>query len=220
MNAVAYLRCSTTLQELSPEAQRAAIEAWAAHEHVTVTTWCVDSGVSGGKDLEDRPGLIAALAAVKEHGASMLVVARRDRLARDAFIAITIERAAAKLGASIVCADGVANGDSDADKMIRGILDNVAAYERSLIRSRIRAALAVKKARGERTGGIPYGYKLNRNGKDLEDAPDEQETVRAIAAGVAAGMSARRIARELAPKGRNGRPMSVTVIQRILSGRR
>ena len=43
---------------------------------------------------------------------------------------------------------------------MRGIVDVFAAYEREVIRARTRAALGVKRARGERTGEIPYGYRV------------------------------------------------------------
>ena len=46
--AVAYLRVSTEDQALGPEAQRAAIEAWAARQGVQVLSWHLDQGVGGG----------------------------------------------------------------------------------------------------------------------------------------------------------------------------
>src|SRR3954469_11593790 len=89
--AVAYLRASTDEQRLGPEAQRAAIEAWAAREGVSVVAWHVDAGISGGSDLADRPALVAALGALRAARAGVLVVAKRDRLARDVAVAAAIE---------------------------------------------------------------------------------------------------------------------------------
>src|SRR5688572_7271072 len=89
--AVAYLRASTREQKLSPEAQRASIEAWAAREGVSIVAWFADS-VSGATDPEKRPGLMGALAAVRENNVGLLVVAKRDRLARDRTIAPLLER--------------------------------------------------------------------------------------------------------------------------------
>src|SRR4051812_28990262 len=93
--AVAYLRASTLEQHLSPDAQRATIEAWAQRHDVKVTSWHIDHGVSGGSDLDDRPALAQGLGALRESGSGVFVIARRDRLARDTGIAIAIERAAA-----------------------------------------------------------------------------------------------------------------------------
>ena len=90
--AIAYLRCSTHRQDLSPDAQRGAIQKWAKCEGVTVVGWHEDKGVSGGAELEDRPALVAALEAVKAEAAGLLVVAKRDRLARDVLTAALVER--------------------------------------------------------------------------------------------------------------------------------
>ena len=92
--AVAYLRVSTEEQHLGPEAQRMAITQWASRAQVTVVAWHSDAGVSGAAELGDRPALTAAFVDVIEHQAGVLVVARRDRLARDVVVAATIERAA------------------------------------------------------------------------------------------------------------------------------
>src|SRR4051812_6671827 len=99
--AVAYLRVSTDEQRLGPEAQRAQITTWATREGVTVGAWDVDQGVSGGADLGNRPGLIGALGELRALGAGVLVVAKRDRLARDVGVAAAIERATEASGARV-----------------------------------------------------------------------------------------------------------------------
>jgi site-specific DNA recombinase len=165
--AVAYIRVSTDEQRLGPEAQRAAIEAWAAREGIQVAAWRIDQGVSGGSDLGDRPGLVAALGELRALGAGLLVVAKRDRLARDVYVASTIERAVAQGGARVTSADGTANGDTPADAFMRTVIDGAAAYERALIRARTKAALAAKRARGERSGEVPYGMRLSADGAKL-----------------------------------------------------
>ena len=44
--AIGYARASTSRQDLSPGAQRAAVEAWAAARGVTVVAWFEDLGIS------------------------------------------------------------------------------------------------------------------------------------------------------------------------------
>jgi DNA invertase Pin-like site-specific DNA recombinase len=195
--AIAYLRVSTDEQRLGPEAQRAAIEAWASREGVSVLSWHTDQGVSGGSEIDDRPGLIAAIADLRAHRAGVLIVAKRDRLARDVYIAATLDRSVARSGARVVCADGVANGDSAADALFRTILDGTAAYEREIIRARTRAALAAKRTRGERTGGVPFGYRLAEDGIHIEEDPAEQTTLARIHALRSGGLSVREIAANL-----------------------
>ena len=138
---------STEDQKLGPEAQRAAIEAWSLREGVTVVAWHVDAGVSGASAIEARPGLLGALAALREHGAGLLVVAKRDRVARDIVIGATVERAASTAGAKLVSADGAGNGDGIEGMMVRGMTDLFAAVEREMIRSRTRSRRSRRKQR-------------------------------------------------------------------------
>jgi len=218
--AVAYLRASTDDQKLSPEAQRAAIEAWALAQGVTVASWHVDAGVSGAADLGDRPALAHALASLRAHGAGLFVVAKRDRLARDCYVAATIDRAVEAQGARIVSADGTGNGSTPADAFMRSVLDAAAQYERGLIRSRTKAALAAKRARGERTGTVRYGYTADASGR-LVECPVEQAVMAQVRALRAAGLSQRGIIAELARAGfvgRTGKPLALLQVQNILAG--
>jgi DNA invertase Pin-like site-specific DNA recombinase len=215
--AVGYVRVSTDRQELGPEAQRAALEAWAGAHGVTIVAWHCDAGVSGGADLADRPELGAALGALRAHGAGVLAVARRDRLARDVAVAAAIERAVSQCGARVVSADGAGNGDSPADGFLRTILDAAAAYERELIRARTRAALRAKRARGERAGEVPYGFTADATGR-LAPHAGEQAVIRQVHALRAAGLSLRAVVTELARAGlvsRAGKPLALTQIARI-----
>lgn len=217
--AVAYLRVSTDEQSLGLDAQRAAIEAWAVREGVTIAAWHCDLGLSGGADIAARPSLVAALADLRTHRAGLLVAAKHDRVARDILIATTIERVAASASARIVSADGVGNGTTGADKLMRTMMQGMAEFERSMIKARTKAALAAKAARGERVGSVAYGYELAADGVHLVARADEQaviSTVRALSAG---GFSVRRIVAELGARNvvsRAGKPLGVTQVQRIL----
>ena len=216
--AIAYLRVSTTEQHLGPEAQKAAIDAWAKREGVTVVSVFSDAGVSGGTDLDARPGLVAALSALRASHAGVLVVAKRDRLARDVYVAATIDRAVVAAGARVASADGVGNGDSASDAFMRTILDGAAAYERALIRARTKAALVAKRARGERAGAVPYGYRLAADGVHLDENAAEQGVVVVVRELRAAGLSLRAVVRALESRGlmaRSGRPFQPTQIARM-----
>lgn len=215
--AVAYLRVSTDEQKLGPEAQRAQIEAWAQREGVSVVAWHTDAGVSGGSDIADRPALVAALGELRAARAGVLVVAKRDRLARDVAVAATVERAAKACGAKVLSADGTANGDSPADAFMRTMLDGAAAYERALIRARTKAALAAKRARGERAGAVPYGYSAALDGKLVTN--EAEQGVLAIVRDLrAAGMPLRAVVAELARRGlvsRSGCAFQLTQVARM-----
>ncbi|MSP59462.1 MAG: recombinase family protein [Myxococcales bacterium] len=216
--AIGYLRVSTEDQKLGPEAQRAAIEAWAAREGVAIVEWFTDSGVSGGSEIADRPGLLAALTALRVRSAGLLLIAKRDRIARDVVIAGMIDRAVTSAGARTVAADGAGNGESPADAFMRTILDGAAEYERALIRARTSAALKAKRARGERAGEVPFDYHLAADGARLDLDPGEQNIIANVCALRAAGLSLRGIVADLAAAGcvgRTGKALALTQVARI-----
>jgi DNA invertase Pin-like site-specific DNA recombinase len=229
--AVAYLRVSTEDQRLGPEAQRAQIEAWAARTQITIGAWHVDQGVSGGADLENRPGLIAALGELRAIGAGVLVVAKRDRLARDVGVAAAIERATEASGARVQSADGTGNGAEASDAFMRTIIDAAAAYERALIRARTKAALGAKRARGELAGNAPFGYRVvggapaamgaggKRAARAIEPDPGEQAALAIARQLRREGRSLRAVTRELAARGvvgRAGLPLKLAALARVL----
>src|SRR5580704_2158101 len=121
--AVAYIRVSKDDQKLGPEAQRAQVEAWAAREGVSVASWHVDQGVCSVTPIDQRPALVAALSALREHDAGVLVVAKRDRISRDVVLTDMIERACQACGARAVSAAGEGNGDTPADGFMRTVID-------------------------------------------------------------------------------------------------
>lgn len=168
--AVAYMRASKDEQKLSPEAQCATIESWATRERVQVAAWHLDQGVRSITPINDRPALRAALSGLREHNAGVLLVAKRDRIARDVVLVGLILREVTKSGAKIVSASGEGNGDQPADAMMRGVVDVFAAYERDMIKSRTKEALQSKKAKGERISGpVPYGFMLAPDGMHPAD---------------------------------------------------
>ncbi len=218
--ALGYLRASTEDQRLGPEAQRASITAWAAREGVTIVAWFEDLGRSGAAGLEDRPGLAAALAALRAVGAGVLAVAKRDRLARDAALAAAIDRAVELAGAKVRSADGAGDGDGPADRLLRGMLDLVAEHERAIIRQRTKSALQAKRARGERAGEVPYGFSADSTGR-LEENPAELAVIKHVRDLRAAGLSLRGVTAELARVGivsRAGTPLGLTQVARLVRG--
>jgi DNA invertase Pin-like site-specific DNA recombinase len=172
--AIGYIRVSTDEQQLGPEAQEAAIRAYATRAGLEVVEIVRDLGVSGGAPLDERPGLVEALDALDRHQAATLVVSKRDRLARDSTRGAFVERLVESAGARVVSADGVAGGSSPEDKLLRGIMDAFAEYERAAIRLRTRAALAAKRRKGERLGQIPYGFRAGEDGKLVPDAAEQR----------------------------------------------
>jgi DNA invertase Pin-like site-specific DNA recombinase len=221
MNAIAYIRVSTTDQADSGAglaAQVAAINAYAKRHGLTVTGTFEDAGVSGAAGLDGRPGLAAAIGTLRR--GDVLLIAKRDRLGRDVMNVMLIEKVIAKRGASVASADGVGNGDGAADLFMRQVMDAAAAFERNLIKARTKAAMSAKRLAGERIGEVPFGWAIDAAGHLVEDA-DEQNVLTKIKACVDAGMSLRRIAAILTQSGvatkKGNTKWSHSTIQSILT---
>ncbi len=157
-----------------------------------------DAGISGAAGLEDRPGLMAAVACLRR--GDVLVIAKRDRLGRDQMAVLMIEKAISRKGATIISADGVGNGDDAGSVFMRQVIDAAACYERNLIKARTKAALAAKRKAGQVTGEVPFGWDVDANGNLMEVA-SEQRVLGIIKELRQAGVSLRRIAATLTDAG-------------------
>ena len=203
---VAYLRVSTEEQAdsgLGLEAQRAAIRNAAERTGLEIVQWCADEGVSG-KSIDGRFGLLDAIEAVKR--GSVLIVARRDRLARDSMLACWIEKEVAKRQGRIVSVAGEGTDNDDPTSVLmRRIVDAFSEYERLLIGARTKAALRVKARRGERVGRhAAFGYRLDEGGQQVEDV-HEQEGIRLMIDMRDRGASLDEISKAMERKGYLGR---------------
>lgn len=145
---VAYLRVSTARQGksgLGIEAQREAVTGFVKHqggkllspEFVEVETGRMNA----------RPELARALARCRATAAT-LVVAKLDRLSRNAAFLMTLRDS----GVEFVAADL-----PEANTMTIGVMALVAQHEAEMISARTKAALAAAKARGKRLGGLRKG---------------------------------------------------------------
>ena len=141
--AIAYVRVSTQQQGksgLGLEAQRAAIEAFAKAEGLTLIEWQQD--VESGS-IDTRPGLEAALARARLLQ-SPVIVSKLDRLSRDAFFIFGLMNAKVEI---IVTGIG-----RQSDPMMLHLHAVFAENERKKISERTKAALAAAKARGVKLG--------------------------------------------------------------------
>ena len=200
---IGYIRVSTDEQSLSVEAQHQALARWCQTHEALLLAVYEDVGVSGSTPLEKRPGLLSALNALARD--RVLLVVRRDRLARDTLTAAMAERIAQHAGASIVTVGGEGNGDGPEAQLMRTILDAFAQYEKTLIVLRTKAGLARKREKGERLGMVPYGKRLAADGVHLLDHPTEQAVIATVRALRASGLSYRAIAAELNRRGLTNR---------------
>lgn len=156
---VAYYRVSTKRQGksgLGLEAQREAVLSFLNGGNWSLVASFTE--VESGK-LNDRPELEKALRACRLHGAK-LVIAKLDRLSRDAHFLLGLEKA----GVDFVAADMPM-----ANRLTVGILAVVADEERRMISARTKAALAAAKRRGVKLGGN-RGVTLTRKQREAGSA--------------------------------------------------
>ena len=153
-NFVAYYRVSTAKQGqsgLGLEAQEEAVERLIAFRNGTISKAYreVESGANNA-----RPLLAEALATARAENAT-LVVAKLDRLARDARFLLTL----ADSGVPILFGDFPdLDATTPVGRMVLTQMAAVAEFERRRISERVSAALQAAKARGTKLGGFRGGH--------------------------------------------------------------
>jgi signal transduction histidine kinase len=163
----------------------------------------------------------------------VLVAANADCFSHDELVSWLIERAALAMGASLHIADGsalpgranTASGITPVPAPVenvgwtRAAIDLARAHERVVLRERLRATFAAKRARGERIGTVPYGYRLATDGVHLELHEAEQDVIDTVRRLSNDGLSQRGIVAALEArgvKGRTGAHLRQTQVAKIL----
>jgi DNA invertase Pin-like site-specific DNA recombinase len=176
--AVAYVRVSTVEQGrsgLGLDAQRAAVRSIAAQRGLTLLAEFTE--VESGK-RNDRPELNKALHHAKITG-SVLVIAKLDRLSRNAAFLLTLRDSGVRFLAADI---------PDANDLTIGVLAVVAQAEREAISRRTTEALATIKTRIAAEGS----YTSAKSGRTIHrlGSPGGAEPLRRAGKGNAAGVAA------------------------------
>ncbi len=200
---VGYVRVSTAQQGrsgLGIEAQREALERFAATEGMEIVAVHVEVETGKGADaLDRRPELAKALAHARKLRCP-IVVSKLDRLSRDVHF---ISGLMAQRVPFIVAELG-----KDADPFMLHLYAALAEKERSLIAQRTRAALAAAKAKG-----VALGNRTN-----LDDAQRRGAAVNANAATAYAARMAPQII-ELQANGRSLAQIAASLNARSIPAR-
>ena len=180
MTDYAYRRISPREKEdprLGLEAQTEYIE----HFSPNIEEWFTDIDVSRDCELEDREALPKAIARLRR--GDRLIIARWDRLTSDHRISAAIMIECVRRGAQLVSADGTGNGAGPFDDFVRDILISVSKLQLAITRMNTKAALAIKKRKGQLVGSVPFGKRIE--GAEWAEVPTKDGgTRRKLVAGV------------------------------------
>jgi DNA invertase Pin-like site-specific DNA recombinase len=200
--AIGYVRVSTQGQAVdgvSLDAQREKIAQYCALYEYELIGIVEDAGASA-KTL-DREGLREVLQQMEAGHATALVVAKLDRLTRSVGDLATLLEKYFAGRFDLVSVNEQVNTGTAAGRLVLNVLMSVAQWEREAIGERTKTALQHKKAQGQRVGSIPYGYRLNSDGVNLEEDGEEMAIIRAVQEFHAAGLSRCKIAAQLTAHG-------------------
>jgi DNA invertase Pin-like site-specific DNA recombinase len=211
--AFAYLRVSGLGQVDGDgfERQLAACTKYAAATGIEIIEVFREEGVSGTKELDDRPALAELLAALEENGIKTVIIEKLDRLARDLMVQETIVADIQKHGYTLIstCEPDLCSQDPSR-VLMRQIFGAIAQYDRAITVLKLRGARQRKKARtGKGEGRHAYGEK-----------PGEAQNLSRILTQKAAGATAKQIAAVLnleAVPTRMGRPWNAGTVAKILT---
>jgi site-specific DNA recombinase len=162
--AIGYVRVSTDMQEISPDAQRQRIEAYCAMARLELVQVIVEH-VSASIKLAKRPEG-SKLAKLVKDGICHIVALKLDRLFRNTVDAITtIEQwEAAGIGLHLIECGGMSlNTRSSMGRVFVTMMAAFGEFERRVIAERTALALEHKRSKGERMGNVPYGYTASKN---------------------------------------------------------
>jgi DNA invertase Pin-like site-specific DNA recombinase len=225
IRAILYIRVSTDEQAdhgVSLAAQEAKLRAYCELRGLDVAAVVIDAGVSAGKPLASREGGKRVLDLVQRKQVQAVVAYKLDRLFRNcADCLMTTEQWDKKsVALHLVDLGGQTLDTSSAmGRFFLTVMAGAAELERGLVIERTTAAMAHKKAIGQRVGDIPYGYELADDGITLLPHEGEQALIDAVREARRRGLAQRAIVAELTRQGfttRKGTAIQLTQVQRIL----
>ena len=145
-----YLRVSTSKQDT--DNQRRELEAVAARSGWDIVRVYEDSGISGAKGRDKRPGLDAMLKAVNAREFDMVAAWSVDRLGRSLTDLLGILQGLHDKGIDLFLHQQGLDTSTTAGKAMFQMLGVFAEFERGIIRERVNAGLARAKAKGTKLG--------------------------------------------------------------------
>jgi len=134
--------------------QHEAVTRYATSHGMTIEQTFREEGVSGTKELENRPALQELLLAIESGDVRMVLIEALNRLARDLMVQETILGDLRKRGITVVSvSEPDLCSDDPSRKLMRQIFGAIAEYDKSMIVLKLRGARQRMKARTGRCEG-------------------------------------------------------------------
>lgn len=150
-----YLRVSSAGQDMG--SQEPELKVWLkVHGRGRRVVWYRDTFTGRTMKRPDMSKLEADIAGGK---IGTVVVWRVDRLGRTAAGMLTFLEQLDAAGVKFVAVRDGFDSETSAGRLVRGVLAQVAAYEREVISERIQAGISRAKAEGKRWGGRKQGHR-------------------------------------------------------------
>lgn len=206
--AIGYVRVSTHEQAqegVSLDAQRDKLRAYCKANKIYLVDILADEGISAG--TLQRPGLQAALRALKRGAADTLLVAKLDRLTRSVRdLCFLNEEYFGHKQHHLISLCGMANTNTAAGRMMMVSIANYAQFERENNSERTREAIQHIQAQGVKIGAAPYGHayghELDAHGRrSLVPVAEQQAVITRMVEMSRAGMGPCAIAARLSADG-------------------
>jgi len=219
--AVAYLRVSTDAQANEDrhglDVQRNEILEYCQKNNIELIEQYIDAGVSGSKMI--RPALDKMLKDAESKAFTQVIVAKLDRVARDTFAQLWIEKELLKHDIEIVSVAEPMSAADPAGQLFRTMISAFATFERARINDRMTGGRLEKAKTGKYSGGRPaIGYVVDKNTKSLSVNNQKTEAICLVFKLREAGHSFDAIAQKLNVLGHTtatGKSFSKVQVKRI-----
>jgi DNA invertase Pin-like site-specific DNA recombinase len=226
--AIGYARQSRAEQRqrvFHPDRQLAQLVAYCDQQGLYLCADIWDECTAGTTPLAQRPGGQELVQLVAEGQVGHLVVATLDRLFSKPAEAIRYVRGFRARGLTLHILDvgGKVLKLSGAEgELFLRIAADFTRLHRATHSEHVQAAVAQKKARGERMGTVPFGWQVGADGRTLIPNPAEQALARRAGAMQCDGIPVRKIAAILAAEGlttRRGTPITRSIVHQMIQKR-
>lgn len=175
MKTALYARVSTADKGQDPEMQLRELREYCDRRGWTVAAEYVDVGISGAKD--SRPQLNKLMADAKQRRFDAVLVWKLDRFGRSLKHLVSALGEFEALGVAFASLRDSFDLTTPAGRLMFNMVASFAEFERDLIRERVKAGIANRRAKGFRVGRKPVSIDSGK----LQVLRSEGRTIREIA---------------------------------------